>query len=157
MAIGKYKIVYSDHVGEITDAPEFVTFECDDPLFAVRAYGSAKLNGTPNLVKFKVYPAEDKPLVEGGKATAAKSKSVSIVPKWDNLPTPGSSWIKKVTWRRDIDGDRGTIGVHPNGKDRGIMVYTSDFDTFLAFATWVRAGGSAGEFYNENIKGLPRV
>jgi hypothetical protein len=151
MAIGKYKIVFFDHIGEISPA-EFVTFDCADPLLAVRAYGSAVISAERNMVKFKVYPAENEALVEVAKGAGIPAPAAD--PAWDNLPTPESSWISKVTWR----GSDKTIGIHPNAKmARDIMVYVSDYDTFCAFRTWVDAGGSAGEFYNANIKGLPRL
>lgn len=174
-----YKIVYSKSLmGGQTEE----TFTIADPVdslgaeLAVRAYVEqrCKVYG----VTAKVYPAAVEPLMTVGKNAdiqqepvgsklfdgytvlkdagykccgGKKCQSDPLVPTRGKFNTPGSTWIDHVSWEKK----NSSLCVH--FLRGGFIVYKSDCLTFDNFLLWVGAGGSAGEYYNANIKGLPVI
>lgn len=152
-----YKIVYSAPV-DGASITEFFAVECREPLVAVKAY--VKFRCGANAVTAKVYPADDVPLMEIGVPPPGGDNVDNYdddddddkVPNTDSFACADSSWIEEVSWDRCISSL--TIRFSRGG----CILYKSDWITYNSFKTWVTiAGGSAGEYYNKNIKGLPVI
>lgn len=161
MATSKFKIVFTSHTGG--NATETVEFTCQDPMTAVRGYVNEVVNGKSGWVAAKVYPVEEKPLHEvghkccGGKKCAKpkteKSKlfggystPIADVHTPQSFATPESRWIDSV-------GFRHPFYLTVNFLHRNPITYQLGYDVFEAWRSWVESGGSAGQFFNANVKG----
>jgi hypothetical protein len=129
-----------------------------DNMAAVQAYANAILaQGT--YTKAEVYPADVQPLMTvtndkynlvetptgccGGKCKCKQEQENETgVYSFD---TTESTWIDSVQWNNGIM----TIFFR-DGRETS---YEANNETFIFFRDYVEAGGSAGRYYNENIKG----
>lgn len=160
-----YKLVFDARF-----RPEVFTVDCSYPDDAVRAY--AKFLSEKIGVAVTVYPevpvmfvakppvlekkngaSQDpaRPILSCTKIQDESTLFVDNVPKHAKFLTPDSGWISHVTWEKF----NRSIGVH--FKRGGYIIYKSTYQTFDAFKLWVENGGSAGEYMNKNIKGLPVI
>ena len=159
----KFKIVYTRAASgffPVGTASEVVTFECADPVVAVRAYSAEVLRvAKTGWTSADVFPvvADPAPLFTASapvkestlfKGYVAPTKKVAAGPKSEKFLTPDSGWISHVTW----EAFNSSIGVHFTRG--GYRIYKSDYATFCNYKTWVGIGNSAGAYYNSNIKGL---
>jgi hypothetical protein len=74
------------------------------------------------------------------------------VPIDDKFFTENSGWIEAVTWGNYAGG---SICIH--FRNGGRIVYNASYDDFEAFRLWSDNGGSAGRYYNANVKGIMEV
>lgn len=158
MATSKFKIVFTSHAGGT--ATEVVDFTCRDPMTAVRGYVNEVVNGKSGWVAAKVYPADekalhevccggkkcDKPKTEKSKLFGGYTTKVSTPGKPEAFSTPESRWIDSV-------GFRAPFYLTVNFLHRDPITYQLGYDVFEAFKSWVESGGSAGQFFNANVKG----
>lgn len=165
MATTKFKIKFTSKAGG--NATETVEFNCSEPLAAVKGYVNEMVNGdggSRGWVAAKVYPADEKALHEighkccGGKKCASTPKVVESklfggyctktppVGKSEAFATPESRWIDSV-------GFRHPFYLTVNFLHRDPITYQLGFDVFEAWRGWVESGGSAGQFFNANVKG----
>ncbi len=178
MSKESFKIVFTTSTGNVVE--ENVIFECNFPHLAVEQYAARTvLDG--GLLGAKVYPGSPLPLVEignSGKVASAKAKgcacgrcgtkppakpaesklfngyteAVSKGPTAGKFFTENSGWIEAVTWENFAGG---SIGIH--FRNGGKMIYAASYDDFEAFRLWTDNGGSAGRYYNANVKGIMEV
>lgn len=64
----------------------------------------------------------------------------------DGFVVSDSTWIERVEW------DKSTSVIYVTFKNDSCVSYKSDYGTFKAFRQWVDMGGSAGRFYNQNLR-----
>jgi hypothetical protein len=162
MPTSKFKIVFTSKSGG--EAGETVEFTCSDPLAGVKGYVDEMVNGnggSRGWVAAKVYPADEKALHEvghkccGGKKCKPKVEESKLfggycmkgpMGKPESFATPESRWIDSV-------GFRHPFYLTVNFLHRDPITYQLGFDVFEAWKSWVESGGSAGQFFNANVKG----
>jgi hypothetical protein len=66
---------------------------------------------------------------------------------FDSFESKDSNWIAQVDWF----GNDNQIDVY--FKNSNTVTHNSDYATYKAFKDWVLMGGSAGRFYNQNLRG----
>jgi hypothetical protein len=180
-----FKIVYNS--GRFTTHTENVTFECALPRVAVEQYAakmvqdgshvSAKVYpaDTPAIVEIsgkvsQVGSAGEAAIAKAMGCRCGRCKPVekpvesklfngyTEVPRRPKVPTAGkfftenSGWIEAVTWESFAGG---SICIH--FRNGGRIVYKASYDDFEAFRLWTDNGGSAGRYYNANVKGIMEV
>ena len=159
-----YKVVYTANVKEPYEVIEHLDFTCECPETAAKAYVNAIVQEC-GYANAKVYPTNDKPLFEAtgpvaehqcckGKKCCKDEASklfngYKINPNVDSFETTDSTWIKSVSWQS------GCMTVH--FRNDNSVSYVADWMDFASFQSWVLAGGSAGRYFNQNVKGILTV
>jgi hypothetical protein len=77
--------------------------------------------------------------------------TTEIPSHFDSFEPKDSNWIAKVDWFTNDN----QIDVH--FKNDNMVTHNCDYATYKAFKDWVLMGGSAGRFYNQNLRGKSKV